>query len=108
MASGASTPDVADRPETLAETGDVFETLAFFPSTNDGETVAFAATLRTGGAGIFTVDQGQIVQVMDTEGESRGSTRSTSQLRGRARSGTRARVNQKTALPPGGAHERAF
>jgi hypothetical protein len=39
-----------------------------FPSANDGGTVAFAATLQAGGAGIFTVDDGQIVQILDTEG----------------------------------------
>ena len=54
--------------ETIAETGDVFETLSFFPSATDGGAEAFAATLRAGGAGIFTVDDGEIVQVLGTEG----------------------------------------
>jgi hypothetical protein len=51
----------------VAETGDLFETLALFPSANDDGTVAFAATLRTGGARIFTEDGGRITAI-DTGG----------------------------------------
>jgi hypothetical protein len=53
---------------TVAETGDEFETLAAFPSANDHGTVAFAATLRAGGAGIFTADEGRITRIIDTDG----------------------------------------
>jgi len=53
---------------TVAETGDLFETLALFPSVNDHGTAAFAATLRAGGAGIFTVDDGRFTQMIDTDG----------------------------------------
>ena len=54
---------------TVAETGDRFETLSLFPSVNDYGTVAFAATLRAGGgAGIFTVHEGRITRLIDTDG----------------------------------------
>src|SRR5439155_26004137 len=52
----------------VAETGDIFEALALFPSANDHETVAFAATLRAGGAGIFTEDDGRVTRIIDTDG----------------------------------------
>ena len=52
---------------TVAETGDFFETLALFPSLNDQGTVAFAATLLGGGAGIFTEDEGRITRLIDTD-----------------------------------------
>lgn len=52
---------------TVAETGDIFETLAPFPSVNDSGTVAFAATLRDRGGAIITVKDGRIT-VIDTEG----------------------------------------
>jgi len=57
-----------DSIETVAETGDVFETLARFPSVDDDGTVAFAATLCAGGAGIFTVTEGRITRIVDTDG----------------------------------------
>ena len=52
---------------TVAETGDVFETLARFPSVDDRGVVAFAATLRGEGSAIVTVDDGDIT-IIDTEG----------------------------------------
>lgn len=47
---------------TIVDTGEDFETLGLFPSVQRG-VVAFAATLRDGGGGIFTADDGQIAQV---------------------------------------------
>jgi hypothetical protein len=52
---------------TVAETGDMFETLALFPSVNDLGTVTFAATLRGQGAAIVAVDKGRTT-IIDTEG----------------------------------------
>jgi hypothetical protein len=52
----------------VAETGDLFETLAPFPSLDDRGTMAFAATLREGGAGIFSVDEGRINRILETDG----------------------------------------
>ncbi len=51
----------------VAETGDLFESLAHFPSANDHGTVAFAATLRSHGAAIATVDDSGVT-IIDTEG----------------------------------------
>jgi len=53
---------------TIAETGGLFETLALFPSVDDDGTVAFAATLRAGGAGIFTMDEGRNTRTIETDG----------------------------------------
>jgi hypothetical protein len=54
--------------QTVVETGDAFETLALFPSVNDNGTVAFAATLRAGGTGIFTAHEGRITPLSDPDG----------------------------------------
>jgi hypothetical protein len=51
----------------VAETGNIFETLALFPSVNDSGTVAFAATRREGGGAIVTVKDGRST-VIDPEG----------------------------------------
>ena len=67
MASRASTPAAGGSIRAVAETGELFETLALFPSVNDRGTVAFAATLRAGGAGVFTADEGRIARIMDTD-----------------------------------------
>jgi hypothetical protein len=53
---------------TVVETGEFFDTLAFFPSVNDQGVVAFAATLQAGGSGIFTVDDGRVTRIIDTDG----------------------------------------
>jgi hypothetical protein len=42
-----------------------FESLGLFPSANERGTVAFAATLRSGEAGIFTDDDGQIARITE-------------------------------------------
>ena len=61
-------PCVRGSIQTVVETGERFETLALFPSVNDDGTVAFVATLRAGGAGIFTVDEARISRIIDTDG----------------------------------------
>jgi len=56
--------------ETVVESGDDrFESFGLFPSANANGTVAFVATLRSGGAGIFTVDEHGITQLVDTGGQ---------------------------------------
>jgi hypothetical protein len=56
----------------VVETGERFETLGLFPSANDHGTVAFAATLRVGGAGIFTAGEGRITPIIDADGAFEG------------------------------------
>ena len=51
----------------MVETGELFETLAPFPSVDDHGTVAFAATLRAGGAGIFTAEEDRINRIIATD-----------------------------------------
>jgi len=47
---------------TIVETGEEFETLGLFPSVDRG-VVAFAASLRGGGGGVFTARDGRITAV---------------------------------------------
>jgi hypothetical protein len=51
--------------ETLVETGEAFLALGLFPSATSDGTVGFAATLREGGGGVFTLDRsGALGEVM--------------------------------------------
>jgi hypothetical protein len=49
--------------EILAQTGERFRELAWFPCANDRGLVVFAATLTQGGAGIFGASGGEIAQL---------------------------------------------
>jgi hypothetical protein len=68
MAFRGSTQAGPDRSGTVAETGERFESLGLFPSANERGAVAFAATLRSGGAGIFTDDDGRITRITEADG----------------------------------------
>jgi hypothetical protein len=52
----------------VAETGDRFATLARFPSTDGRGAVAFAATRRAGGGGIYVAREGRIEPVVEDGG----------------------------------------
>ena len=54
--------------ETVAETGEQFSEIAPFPALNDEGAVAFAATLRSGGSGIFAATGGRIDTLVDDAG----------------------------------------
>jgi hypothetical protein len=52
--------------EAVAVTGDCFHELGFFPCVNGADMVVFSATLSGGGAGIFTVADGKLTTIVDT------------------------------------------
>lgn len=52
---------------TVVETGGEFDTISLSPSARD-RVVTFAATMKSGDAGVFTVEQGRITRIVDVDG----------------------------------------
>jgi len=54
---------------TLVDSAGVFAEIGKFPCLNDAGTVAFSATLKDGGAGVFIVLGGEVIRVVDAARE---------------------------------------